>query len=270
MQFIDTHCHIQSAGLHEGERSTREVWSKAPDLTIDQLVNNAQSAGVTKMISVGCDLADSRLAINLAQQNEAVWASIGLHPHEAAISLQDDVLNDFGALATESRVVAVGECGLDYFYEHSPRLEQIKILRFQLDLAVEHNLPVIFHVREAFNDFWPIFDDYNGNIRGVLHSFTDSEANVEAAVKRGLYIGVNGIATFAKQPAQRTMYKSIPLQSLLLETDAPFLTPVPFRGKINEPKQIATVAAFIAELRGEPLEMIAQTTTANAKALFAL
>jgi TatD DNase family protein len=126
---------------------------------------------------------------------------------------------------------------------------------------------MIFHVREAFDDFWPVFDQYKG-IRGVLHSFTDSVANLEKAVARGLYIGVNGIATFAKDDKKTVMYRTIPQRSLLLETDAPFLTPIPFRGTINEPKHIRVVAEFLAKLRGEDLETLAGATTSNAKTLF--
>ncbi|HEY1064049.1 MAG TPA: TatD family hydrolase [Candidatus Saccharimonadales bacterium] len=267
MELVDTHCHIQSVGLQVGERSTRELWAKAPDLTAETVVQNANAEGVTRMICVGCDQGDSELAIEFAGQHEGAWASIGIHPHEAALHLES--LDAFAALADRPKVVAVGECGLDYYYEHSPRQAQIPVLRFQIELALKHDLPIIFHVRDAFEDFWPIFDSFPaGSIRGVLHSFTDSQANVEEAVKRGLYIGVNGIATFAKAEAQLEMYKNIPAANLLLETDAPFLTPVPFRGKINEPKQIRTVADFLAVLRDEPVEGLAQTTTSNARTLF--
>jgi TatD DNase family protein len=267
MEFVDTHCHIQSAGLQVGERSTRELWAKAPHLSPADLIANAASQNVTRMICVGCDLADSQLAIDFVQDKSQCWASIGIHPHEAA--LHGDKLVAFAALATQPKVVAIGECGLDYFYEHSPRDQQIEILKFQLELASKTNLPVIFHVREAFDDFWPIYDSFPiGSIRGVLHSFTDSVANMQAGLERGLHIGVNGIVTFAKHSEQIDMYKSVPLDRLLLETDAPFLTPVPFRGKINEPKQIKTVAEFLSELRGEPLQHVAAVTTANARALF--
>jgi len=266
MEFVDTHCHIQSAGLTAGEPSTRDLWAKAPELTGDQLVTNALDNDVTKLICVGCDLADSRLAIAFVRQRINCWASIGIHPHEAG-QADAATLQAFAALASEPQVVAVGECGLDYFYEHSARPAQIKLLEFQLQLALDHNLPVIFHVRDAFADFWPIFDRFPG-VRGVLHSFTDSQANLEQALQRGLYIGVNGIATFTKQAAQLYMYKAIPDDRLLLETDAPFLTPAPFRGKINEPKQIRTVAEFLSEHRDCPLAELAQQTTQNAQQLF--
>jgi TatD DNase family protein len=267
MELVDTHCHIQSVGLHQGERTTRELWAKT-DLTLDEVVANARETGVKQMICVGCDLEDSKLAVEQVQNRDGLYAAIGLHPHEAQhYAGQAARLSDFEALASRQKVVAVGECGLDYFYEHSPREAQIEVLKFQLELAQRHNLPLIFHVREAFDDFWPIFESYTG-LRGVLHSFTDSVQNLEKAVKHGLYIGVNGIATFAKEDSKRVMYRTIPQQSLLLETDAPFLTPVPFRGKINEPKQTRVVAEFLAKLRDEDLAELARATTANAKTLF--
>lgn len=272
MQFVDTHCHIQSAGLGAGERSTRELWAKDPDLSREQIVANAQAVDVTRLLVVGCDMSDSQLAIDFVQTQPQAWASIGIHPHEAGKTLDDpNILPAFAVLATEPKVKAIGECGLDYFYEHSPREAQIAVLKFQLELAVQHSLPVVFHVREAFDDFWPIFDSFPaGSIRGVLHSYTDSSKNLQKAVERGLYFGVNGIATFAKQPEQLAMYRAIPLDRLVLETDAPFLTPVPFRGKINEPKQIRTIAEFLVELRGESLPTIADATTRNARNLFDL
>jgi len=270
MELVDTHCHIQSAGLSRGERSTRELWAKAGDLTTETIVSQAVANGVTRMVCVGCDLEDSRLAIEFAAQHDQSWASIGIHPHEAA--LHTDKLETFAELVTQPKVVAIGECGLDYFYEHSPREAQIAVLKFQLELAVSAGLPLIFHVRQAFDDFWPIFDAVQATsatkIRGVLHSFTDSQANLDRAVECGLFIGVNGIATFAKDPEQIAMYQAIPVDHLLLETDAPFLTPAPFRGTINEPKQIKTVAEFLSGLRNEPLEGLAAHTTNNARALF--
>lgn len=267
MELVDTHCHIQSAGLAVGERSTRELWAKAPELRADAIIASAQEASVTRMLCVGCDLDDSQVAIDFVQNRANCWASIGIHPHEAALHLNK--LEAFAALATKPKVMAIGECGLDYFYEHSPRENQITVLKFQLELAIKTGLPVIFHVREAFNDFWPIYDSYPaGSIRGVVHSFTDTQSNLDKALERGLHVGVNGIVTFTKTQEQVDMYKAVPLERLLLETDAPFLTPVPFRGKINEPKQVRTVAEFLSDLRGEPLERLAQVTTANARALF--
>lgn len=270
MDLVDTHCHIQSAGLvngTRGEHATRELWAKAPDVTPDAIIDGAVRAGVTRMLCVGCDLDDSRLAVDFVQDRQSCWASIGIHPHEAQHYHDSKKRTEFAALAGRPKVVAIGECGLDYYYEHSPKVDQIKVLKFQIELALKTGLPLIFHVREAFDEFWPVFDAYPG-VRGVVHSFTDSAENLAKALERGLYVGVNGIATFAKNPAQLEVYKSIPLERLLLETDAPFLTPVPYRGKINEPKRLGAVADFLAELRGEDRRRLAEVTTANARALF--
>lgn len=269
-ELVDTHCHIQSIGLKAGERTTRELWAKAESLTAAGVVEQAVQHGVTRLICVGCDLEDSQLAVDFVADKPNCFASIGLHPHEAEhYAGQADKLQAFAQLANKPKVVAIGECGFDFYYNHSPKAAQTEVLRFQIELAVKHELPIIFHVREAFDDFWPIFDDYKG-IRGVLHSFTDSRANLDKAIERGLYIGVNGIATFTKQPDQRAMYAAIPLDHLLLETDAPFLTPHPYRGSINEPKRVGVVADFVAGLRDEPRQVVATTTTANAQELFGL
>lgn len=270
-ELVDTHCHIQSIGPGKGEQGTREMWAKAPGLTANQVVADAGSAGVTRLICVGCDLDDSQLAIDFARKRQNCWASIGIHPHEArhyAIG-KADALIDFAGLAIADKVVAIGECGLDFYYDHSPKAAQLEVLHFQLELALALNLPLIFHVREAFDDFWPVFDSYSG-IRGVLHSYTDSAANLAKAMEQGLYIGVNGIATFAKNPAQLDVYKAIPSDRLVLETDAPFLAPVPHRGTINEPKRLKDVAEFLAQLRGEDPEELAASTTANARKLFGI
>jgi TatD DNase family protein len=273
LELIDTHCHIQSIGLAKGERTTRELWQKVAPRTIDDVVADARAAGVRQLICVGCDLEDSRLAIECVKSRENLYATIGIHPHEAnAYVGQTGRLQQFAALAGRPKVVAVGECGLDYYYEHSSRAHQTELLRYQIELAIQHELPMVFHVRDAFDDFWPIFESYGGGskIRGVLHSFTDSLENLERALSHNLFVGVNGIATFAKDQQKDVIYRTIPQQSLLLETDAPFLTPVPHRGTINEPKHILQIAKYLQTLRGESIEQLAQQTTRNAQQLFGL
>lgn len=253
--FTDTHCHIQFA-----------------DYPIDpeEAITNAREAGVDRLIAVGCTLPDSQAAVEFASTHENVWASIGLHPHEGARYVHDHhALQQFRDLVAKSKVVAIGETGLDYYYEHSPKEDQKKLLRFQLDLAAEHKLPLILHIRDAFNDFWPIFDDYKG-LEGVVHSFTSDKHDLEQILSRGLYVGLNGIMTFTKHHSQLEAAKAVPLDKLLLETDAPFLTPVPFRGKICEPKHVRTVGEFLADLRGESLAELAGATTSNAGRLFKL
>lgn len=269
MNFVDTHCHIQSAdSLKVGEKTTRELWTKLQGTTGSELVKNAVANGVKQMLCVGCDLEDSELAIEFVADKPECFATIGIHPHEARHFVgKTDLLDKFSGLADRPKVVAVGECGLDYFYEHSPKAGQIEILKFQLNLAKKYDLPVIFHVREAFADFWPIFDEFSG-LRGVLHSYTDNSLNLKKALDRGLYIGVNGIATFAKDPAQIEVYRTIPIQNLLIETDSPYLTPIPYRGNINEPKYVTVVAEFLAKLRNQDISQISFETTRNVHKLF--
>lgn len=248
-------------------------YTDTADRTPQTVLDAAHAAGVSRMLCIGTTLADSRQAIDLAEQQENVWASIGIHPHEASDHTSHTSKSDFASLlegrSTTSKIVAVGECGLDYFYTHSPKDEQIELLKFQIELALKYDVPLSFHVREAFDDFWPVFDSYQGaNIRGVLHSFTDNLENMDQAIKRGLYFGVNGIATFGKKTEDHVIYRTIPQQLLLLETDAPFLTPAPFRGKVCESKHVRVTAEYLAGLRDISLEDLAASTTANARKLF--
>ena len=267
--FIDSHCHIHSVGP-ASEKHTSAKWEEL-GLSPEVVLKRAIEAGVTRLICVGTDLVDSTKAVEFAQVHDACYATIGIHPHEAKRFVNDKAaLVQFKELVKESKVVAIGECGLDYYYSHSEPRDQETILRFQLDLACEFNLPLSFHVREAYDNFWPIFDSYGGSLSGVLHSFTDSAETLNNALERGLFIGVNGIATFPSAPALSEMIKAIPSHHLLLETDSPYLTPAPYRGTINEPKQIVRIAEYLAELRQTTLDHLADLTSANAKQLFGL
>lgn len=289
--LVDTHCHIHEPIFQ-------------PDA--DEALIRARQAGVDKVICVGTSEESSRLALDFSATRENVYASVGVHPHDTKdgygqikqlvagqfsdlsldrVTLQGaesspvafglDIKDVSQALTRDKsenrpgKLVAIGEVGLDYFYTHSPKEVQIKALEEQLQLALDYHLPVIFHVRDAFTDFWPILDNFPG-IRGELHSFTDNRANLEEGLERGLYIGVNGISTFTKDQAQQELFAQIPLENLLLETDAPFLTPAPFRGKVNEPAFVREVARFHADARGVLFDELASKTTANATALFAL
>ena len=249
LRLVDTHCHI-----HEANYS----------LPADDVLARAKHAGVDRVICVGTDPQSSIDAVQFAKQHENVWAIVGVHPHE--------VKHGLGAIAQllpDTKVVGIGEIGLDYFYDHSPRDVQIDILNRQIELAIKHDLPISFHVREAFDDFWSIFNNFS-NISGVLHSYTDTISNMETALSQGLFIGINGIATFNKDAVQREMYRSVPLESTLLETDAPFLTPVPMRGTVNEPAFVVNVAKYLSDLHNRPIEQIAEITTNNAQKLFSL
>lgn len=254
-KLFDSHCHIHEAAYPGAEAAYRR----------------ALRAGVERLICVGTDEITSAEALSFAEERRGCLASVGLHPHEAVKG--QPALRRVRRLAEglPARLAAVGECGLDYFYSHSPVDAQLAALRFQMELALELRLPLIFHVRQAFDDFWPVFDDYAKTapaVRGVLHSFTDNLANLDKALDRGLLIGVNGIATFSRDPSQQAVWRRLPLDSVLLETDAPFLTPVPLRGKVNEPAFIGLVADRLAELKQLTPGEIIQAATENANSLF--
>lgn len=247
--LIDTHCHI-----HESDYP----------VDIADTLRRSKENDVTEIICVGTSITSSIEALAFAKQYPQAHAAIGVHPHEAK-----DGWEELSSIITTGNVVAIGEIGLDYFYSHSPRDVQIKALEWQIELSLKNNLPIIFHVRDAFDDFWPVFDNFKG-IRGELHSFTDNQINLEKGLERGLLIGVNGISTFTKDSDQQKLFATIPIGSLLLETDAPYLTPAPHRGQPNEPAFVKNVAEYHAKVRNITLEEIAERTTANARALFGL
>lgn len=279
MEFVDTHCHIHEAGDHtNGDEFVRSKWAKAGITEPSKIIQESVDAGVKNMICVGCTLRDSELAIELANKSPNCWASIGIHPHEAKDhsnkSLQSEFkalldLNNYSSAGMVRKIVAIGECGLDYYYNHSDKADQKKILEFQLELAQKHDLPVIFHVREAFDDFWPIFDQFKG-LRGVIHSFSSDSGDLDKILSRGLFVGLNGIMTFTKVAEQLEAAKRIPLDKLLLETDAPYLTPAPERSIICQPKHIVRTAEYLAGLRDENIEQLARVTTQNACNLFGI
>lgn len=252
MTYTDTHCHIHdpeffpAGGQPEYER--------------------AQAAEVKRLLCVGTSINSSKQALNFSYGREGVFATVGIHPHDAThlLSLFDEFRQWCVEHVTE-KIVAIGEVGLDYYYMNSPRQLQLELLEKHIDLALSLGLPLAFHVREAFDDFWSVLNNFTG-VRGVLHSFTDNIPNMEKGLSAGLYVGVNGIATFARDRDDVT--RAIPLEKLLLETDAPFLTPVPNRGKINEPENVPLIASFVAELRGVSVEALSRATEQNVNRLF--
>ena len=251
MMFTDTHCHIHESGFYETDR--------------EAVYKRAAAAGIS-MICIGTNEAFSREAVEFVASRDNTWATVGVHPHDVK-----DGWSDIARILAEKpeKLVGIGEVGLDYYYDNSPRDIQVRALEEQLQLAVDYNLPVSFHVRNAFDDFWPIFANFH-SLRGVLHSFTDNQANLEKGLSEGLYIGVNGISTFTKDDSQRQLFDTIPLEKMLLETDAPFLTPTPHRGKVNEPAFVRNVAEYHAAQRGVELEHLARVTSTNASQLFSI
>lgn len=251
--LIDTHAHIHSSDYE-------------PDK--EEVLKNAKDSGVEQIFCVGTSVDDSELAVKFADAHPECVATVGHHPHDAK-TLNNTAKQRLGVLIEHKKVVGVGEAGLDYYYNHSPKADQEKAFRFQIELALEHGLPLVFHVREAFDDFFRIVDDYK-SVRGVVHSFSADSKTLDEVLGRGLYVALNGIMTFTKDESQLTAAKKVPLKRMLLETDSPFLTPVPYRGTVNQPKNVLSVAEFLANLRGEEVEHMANATSNNARELFSL
>lgn len=253
MEVVDTHCHLQFDKLADN---------------IEQVMERAKNSGVTRMICVGTSIVDSKQAIEYAARFDNVWASVGAHPHDGKDFDFDSDLAGMRELLKSHKVVAVGEIGLDYYKNYSPKLEQEKLLRAQIEEAGT-KLPFIFHVRDAWKDFWRIFDSYKG-LAGVVHSFSAYQEQLDEIMVRNLYVSLNGIMTFTKDEGQLEAAKNIPGDRLLLETDAPFLTPAPYRDSVCEPKHVRTIAEFVANLREQSLDELADTTTNNAENLFGI
>ncbi len=257
MELVDTHCHLQFEKFNSD---------------LDGVLERASENGVKRMICVGTTLKDSHMAAEIAAANDRVFVAIGWHPHEAAkyYILPGDSWEQMDKLVNTEKVIAVGECGLDYHYDNAEPEKQEIIFRFQIEmLALKYKLPVIFHVRDAWKDFWRITDDYEIP-NAVVHSFSSGQKQLDRVLEKGWHVGLNGIITFTKDNAQLEAAKHVPLERLLLETDAPFLTPAPYRGQICEPKHTAATAEFLAKLRGESMDELSKTTTDNAVRLFQL
>ena len=245
--LIDTHCH-----LHD-----REFFSEKQAL---EMLEQAAENDVQKIICIGTSHEDSLQAKEFADEHDGVYWTYGIHPEHAKIGYQ---LEDC-ALEGESELpIAIGEVGLDYHYEGYNREAQIHLFEEMLQLAMEHGLPVSFHVREAFTDFFPVVANFPG-ITGVVHSFTDNKKVLKRVLNEtDFYVGVHGLATYSTLPLP-------PLERILLETDAPFLAPTPNRGKINQPAYIADIADWLAKKLDISLKEVAEVTTENAADLFRL
>jgi TatD DNase family protein len=251
--FIDTHCHLDKL-----------------DATPEEAVNEAKDAGVQRMLTISVDEPSLDFVSNAVQQFPEVYGSVGFHPHDAS-AMSDSLENKIRQLAQEEeKLIAIGEIGLDYHYLYCPVEVQQRVFRQQLMLAEELSLPVVMHSREAEADTLNILKEIPVKSLGVAHSFTSSFEMARTLVEMGWYLGINGIVTFKNTEDLREVVRWLPLEKLLLETDSPFLTPVPFRGKPNKPAHIPVIATFIAELRDISLQELAEQTNENAQRLFKL
>ncbi len=252
--FIDSHCHLNYKGLVEDQAGVLE---------------RARAAGVEAMLNISTRASEWADVIGLAEREPDVWASVGIHPHDA--DAHPDVETEtLVEQARHPRVVAIGESGLDYYYDHSDRVRQRQSFRAHIAAARETGLPLIVHTRDADEDSYDILAEEmgKGSFPALIHCFTASQDFADKVLALGLFISISGIVTFKNASALQETTRSIPLDRLLIETDSPFLAPVPHRGKTCEPAFVADTARFLAELRGEPLETLAAATSDNFRRLF--
>jgi TatD DNase family protein len=251
--LIDSHCHIDDARYDQDREA---------------IIARARDAGVGSFVTIGCDLETSRAAVTLAQQHPYISATVGVHPHEVK-RIEANWYDELRALSRATRVVAYGEIGLDYHYDHSPRDVQRHRFREQVQLARELKLPIVIHTREAQEDTIAILkEEKAGELGGVFHCFSGDAWLAKDALDLGFYLSFSGVITFQNATMLREIVKIVPLDRILVETDSPYLTPAPHRGKRNEPAYVRQVAEKIAEIQGLDLEQVEEATTQNAKRLF--
>ena len=251
--FIDTHCHLDKL-----------------DSTPEEAVKQAKQEGVETMVTISVDEESFDFVSNAVMQFKDVYGTVGVHPHDAS-EFRPSLEQKIRKLARRhDKMIAIGETGLDYHYMNSSAENQQFAFRKQLQIAVELNLPVVLHSREAEADTISILKEIPVPALGVAHSFTSSLKMARTLLDMGWYLGINGIVTFKNAEDLREVVRWIPLDRLLLETDSPFLAPVPYRGKPNKPSNIPVIASFIAELRKIPIEHLAEKTSENAHRLFSI
>ena len=247
--LVDSHCHIHDQTCFE--------------LSPEETLRHAHENGVDKCIVIGTDPRDSEVARDFALQHAEVWWTYGYHPNDYdgdKTKLESDLKQAKNDALRSRKLVAIGEIGLDYHFDGYNRDWQAYLLENMLQIAQDMQLPVSFHIRDAFDDFWPILDNFHIPT-SVLHSYSDNEENLKKGIEKGFFFGVNGLSTFAK-------ISHPPLERIILETDAPFLTPKPFRGTINRPGYVKNIADWAAEYYQVAFDQVAAITTANVEKLF--
>jgi len=253
MILVDSHAHLDMDGLYD---------------QLDQVLNRAKAADVRWIVTIGIDIPSSQKAVSIASQHSMIYATVGIHPHNAK-EVTENTYQRLRKLASWPKVVGLGEMGLDFFKEYSPRAQQVRVFERQLEMARELDLPIVIHERAAQNEVFSMLKSLGPKeLQGVIHCFSGNYKLAMKYIDLGFMISIPGIVTFKKAEILKDVARRIPLESLLLETDSPFLTPEPFRGRPNEPSMVVWTAKEIARLRNIGLEELTRETTKNVQRLF--
>jgi len=253
ISLIDTHAHLTMEHFRDD---------------LPEVIEKSKASHLNHIIDIATDLETSRKVIQNCEKYEMIFGAVGIHPHDSAKHTQPDLV-ELETLLDHPKIVALGEIGLDYYYDYSPRPVQKKFFTEQLKLAARLDIPVIIHIREAMKDGLEIIHDLDSIPRGVFHCYSGTEQDLSAILDLGFYISFTGVVTF-KNFKKQSVVKAVPPDRLLLETDAPFMTPVPFRGKRNDPSYISYILQAIADIHDRSESSLAKKTTANAEALFGM
>ncbi len=255
IKFIDSHVHLDDERFDDDR---------------EELIKSLYENDIESVLNLGSDLSTSKSAVKLADEYSFIYAAVGCHPHDSKY-MNENTMNIFRELAKNKKVIGIGEIGLDYYYDNSDRETQRLWFREQIRLSKELNLPYIVHDRDAHEDVFRIMkEEHCSGTRGILHCYSGSVEMAREFIKLGFYISLGGPVTFKKSKIPKLVAKEVPIDRLLIETDCPYLTPEPFRGKRNEPKYVRYVAEEIAEIRGVQVSEIAEKTKSNFKNLFNL
>ena len=251
--LVDTHVHLNAKQFRDN---------------VDEVIKRALANDVKKMIVVGFDHKTNKRAIELAEQYDFIYATVGFHPTDAK-KITDSDKEQLLSLLSHPKVVGIGECGLDFYWDKEHIEEQIEVFQWQIELSMKHDLPLIIHMRDASEVTYNVLSEYEG-LKGIMHCYSGSAEMSKMFMKLGLHISLGGPVTFKNGRVPKEVAKVVPLEKLLIETDSPYLSPHPFRGKTNEPARVKLVAEEIAKVKKVPYKVIADATTKNALSLFGI
>jgi TatD DNase family protein len=263
MKLIDTHCHINTMVKKEFDIPLPNNFVELAT----PIVKTAAQADVTTIINVGTSLPESKNCIELAKAFDNCFATVGIHPNDLKDTWQS-YISELENLLGNKKVVGIGEIGFDFHYPGYNKERQHEAFEAQVSIALHHNLPIVIHTRDAGQTVLDALEKFQGDPRGIIHCFSENLAFAERAIGLGFVLGIGGPLTYPKNETLREVFKTVPLEKIVLETDAPFLPPQKIRGKQNSPAQVRNIAQFLAELRGITLEEVAQATTQTAEKLF--